>query len=64
MKYREDNNVKRNDFLQMMLELKKKGKIEDSEVYSHGEAIAAEQNCKHLFVVAGVIPVHEIRVCY
>ncbi|GLG95811.1 Cytochrome P450 9c1 [Gryllus bimaculatus] len=31
VEYREKNNVKRNDFLQLLIELKNKGKIEDEE---------------------------------
>lgn len=35
IQYREKNNVQRNDFMQLLIELKNKGKIEDSDVYKH-----------------------------
>lgn len=31
--YREKNNVQRNDFMQLLIQLKNKGKIEDADSY-------------------------------
>jgi cytochrome P450 family 6 len=38
VKYREDNNVKRNDFLNLLIQLKNKGHVEDDEVASAGDS--------------------------
>lgn len=37
MKYREENNVKRNDFLQLLIQLIKIGKLEDVDKLDIGE---------------------------
>lgn len=37
IEYREKNNVQRNDFMQLLIELKNKGKIEDSDIYKHDD---------------------------
>lgn len=38
MDYREKNGIKRNDFLQLVLELKNKGKLSETDETANGEA--------------------------
>lgn len=37
MDYREQNNIKRNDFLQLLIQLKNKGQIEDVDDDEEGK---------------------------
>lgn len=46
--YREKNKVQRNDFIQLLLELKKKGKIEDVDVnHKELEEELGKGDCKN-----------------